>query len=188
MSEEVETETVDTDETATDAAEVEETEEQADAEKVEDPAAGLKSALQKERAARKALEKQLRDKDREISDRDKSADEKAIDAAKREAAAEATRNAFQKVIQVEFRAAAKERGIDPKTAVKLADLGDVDVDDDGEVDADAITAALDAVLEEHPSLSPSRFKGTADQGSRGKKPEKTKVDPNELIRAAFQKS
>ena len=55
-----ETEMVETVETVTDATEAEETETQDETEEV-DPAAGLKSALQKERAARKDAEKRLLD-------------------------------------------------------------------------------------------------------------------------------
>jgi len=134
----------------------------------EDPAAGLKSALQKERAERKALEKLVKEFEREKATRDMAPDERALDEARREAAAEATKTANARIVRTEFRSLAKERGLDPNTAVRLADLDGVEVGDDGEIDADALTAAVDAVIAEHPSLAPSRFQGTADQGARGK--------------------
>ena len=158
------TETVETEETETDAVEVTEEVDEQDT----DPAAGLKTALQKERADRKAAAKRVRELELELADRDKSPSEKALDDARREAAADATTTANARLVAVEFRAAAKERGLDPRTALKLADLADVEVGEDGEVDPDALVAALDAVVADHPSLVPSRFQGTADQGARGK--------------------
>lgn len=174
MSEEVTTETVEAEETVTEATEAEETEEQ---ETVEDPAAGLKSALQKERQARKDAEKQARDLKRQIEDASKSSDEKALDDVRREAAAEATAKANARIVAAEFRVAAAKRVKDPRIAAKLVDLTDVGVDDDGNVDSDDLTAALDALLVEYPDLAPSRFEGTADQGGVGKK-----TSPSQLTR------
>lgn len=166
------TETVETEGTVTEPVEGEETEQENEsgaAERTEeDPAAGLKSALQKERAANKAHLKRIKELERESEDRDKSPDEKALDEARREAAAEATAKANTRLIAAEFRSAAAKRVKDPRIAAKLVDLTGVEVDDDGNVDADGITAALDALLEEYPDLAPSRFEGTADQGGRGK--------------------
>lgn len=169
------TETVETEETESEATEVaEEVEEQ---EQKEDPNAGLKSALQKERAANKSAAKRVKELEQELADRDKSADEKAIDAARREAAAEATAKANKRLVAAEFRSAAAKRVKDPRIAVKLVDLEGIEVDDDGNVDADGLTAALDALLEEYPDLAPSRFEGTADQGGVGKK-----AAPSQLTR------
>ena len=160
------TETVETEETETEAAEAAaevETQEQD-----EDPTAGLKSALAKERAANKANAKLIKELQREAADRGKTEDEKAIDDARREAAAEATAKANKRLIAAEFRSAAAKRVKDPRIAVKLVDLEGIEVDDDGEVDADGINAALDALLDEYPDLAPSRFEGSADQGGKGK--------------------
>lgn len=160
------TETVETEETEIEAAEAAaevETQEQN-----EDPTAGLKSALAKERAANKANAKLIKELQREAADRGKTEDEKAIDDARREAAAEATAKANKRLIAAEFRSAAAKRVKDPRIAVKLVDLEGIEVDDDGEVDADGINAALDALLDEYPDLAPSRFEGSADQGGKGK--------------------
>lgn len=135
---------------------------------VEDPTAGLKSALQKERATRKELEKKLKAHEREAAVRDMAPDERVIDEARREAAAEAMKGANLRIVRAEFRSVAKERGLDPNTAARLADLESVELDDDGNVDPDSLTAALDAVVTEHPTLVPPRFQGTADQGARGR--------------------
>lgn len=160
------TETVATDETETETTDV--VEEVEDQEEVADPAAGLKTALQKERQARKAAEKRARELEQERADRDKPDDEKKLDEVRREAAAEATAKANKRLIAAEFRSAAAKRVKDPRIAVKLVDLEGIEVDDDGEVDADGINAALDALLDEYPDLAPSRFEGSADQGGKGK--------------------
>lgn len=176
------TETVETDETTTeeteaDATETEDTEQETE---VEDPAAGLKSALQKERAQNKANLKRIKELEREATDRDKSPDEKALDDARREAAAEAIAKANKRLVAAEFRTAAAKRVKDPRIAVRLVDLDDIEVDDDGNVDADGISAALDALLDEYPDLAPSRFEGTADQGGRGKSAKPAQLTRDDL--------
>lgn len=184
------TETVETEDTATAATEetdAENTQETEDGPKpVEDPAAGLKSALQKERAANKAHLKRIKELERESEDRDKSPDEKALDEARREAAAEATAKANTRLIAAEFRSAAAKRVKDPRIAAKLVDLTGIEVDDDGNVDSDGITAALDSLLEEYPDLAPSRFEGTADQGGRGKDAPKAQLTRDDLKKMSPQ--
>ena len=160
-TETVETETTDAEATAV-AAEVEEQE------VADDPAAGLKTALQKERQLRKDAEKREREATQKLADADKSPDEKALDAARREGETAGTAKSNARLIAAEFRAAAEKRGLDPRTALKLADLADLEVSGDGEIDPVALTAAIDAVVTDHPSLVPSRFQGTADQGARGR--------------------
>ena len=180
MTEEATTETVETEGTETDTTEVEGTEEGSEAEEVEDPNAGLKSALQKERAANKAHAKRIKELEREAADRDKSPDEKALDDARREAAAEAIAKANKRLVAAEFKSAAAKRVKNPAMAARLVDLSEVDVDDDGNVDPDGITAVLDALLEEYPELAPSRFEGTADQGGVGKKSQPSQLTRDDL--------
>ncbi len=178
------TETVETEATeqaATEEAENTGTEEAEQQEpETEDPAAGLKSALAKERTANKAHAKRVKELERELADRDKTPDEKALDAARREAADEAIAKANTRLVAAEFRSAAAKRVKDPRIAAKLVDLTDIEVDDDGNVDADGITAALDALLEEYPDLAPSRFEGTADQGARGRAAAPTQLSRDDL--------
>lgn len=187
------TETVETEETVTEPVEGEETEPQESEAGTpeEDPAAGLKSALAKERASNKATAKRVRELERELADRDKTPDEKALDDVRREAAAEATAKANKRLIAAEFRSAAAKRVKDPRIAAKLVDLADIEVDDDGNVDEAGITAALDTLLEEYPDLAPSRFEGTADQGARGRsaappqltRDELTNMTPQQIVEA-----
>lgn len=180
------TETVEAEATDTDATEAEETETQdtgtdsEEEEVVEDPAAGLKSALHKERAQNKANQKRIKELERAAEDRDKSPDEKALDDARREAAAEAMASANKRLVAAEFRSAAAKRVKDPRIAAKLGDLSAVEVDDEGNVDPAGITAALDELLAEYPDLAPSRFEGTADQGSVGKQKQPSQLTRDDL--------
>lgn len=99
--------------------------------------------------------------------------EKAIAQAKKEAATEARKEALAeangRLVRAEVRTAAAAEKIDPALAVKLLDLDDFDVDDDGEIDTKAITKAVKALIEEHPYLTgegDGRVRGSADGGSR----------------------
>lgn len=174
------TETVETDEI--EETETEETRDEVEQDETEevDPVAGLKSALKKERGTNKANAKRIKELERELADRDKTPDEKALDDARREAAAEATAKANERLKAADFRAAAAKRVKDPRIAAKLVDLSDVEVDDDGNVDAEGISAVLDALLEEYPDLAPSRFEGTADQGGVGKKQAPSQLTRDDL--------
>lgn len=170
------TETVDTEETESTDTETQENEStedveiQDETEEEVDPAAGLKTALQKERTSNKANAKRIKELQREIADRDKSPDEKALDEARREAAAEATSAANKRILRTEIRAVAKGRLADPADALLYLDA-DTYIDDDGEVDADAIEEAISELLTKRPYLgvdTGEKFRGSADQGARGK--------------------
>lgn len=175
-----ETETVETEEN--EQTEVEANEASAEVEVQEpeaDPAAGLKTALQKERADRKAAAKRVKELEQELADRDKPDDEKAVDAARREGEAAGAAKGNKRLIATEFRIAAEKRVKSTALAMKAVGnaLDDIEVDDDGNVDSAAISTVLDALLEEYPDLAPSRFEGTADQGGKGKE-----TKPDQLTR------
>jgi hypothetical protein len=110
-----------------------------------------KKALQEERAARKAAEKALAERDaklREFEDRDKTETEKQV--AAREAAEKRAVTATARAVRAEVKAAAGEFA-DPTDAVALlGDLSKYATGDD--IDADAITADLTALLEQKPHL------------------------------------
>ena len=57
------------------------------------------------------------------------------------------------------------------------------MDDDGEVDADALTAAIDDLISRKPHLGATtapRFQGGADQGARGKAAKPSQLSQNDL--------
>lgn len=77
--------------------------------------------------------------------------------------------ADEKILKAEVRAAAKGVLADPADAFKFLDLSAFEVGADGEVDASALTDALNTLIEEKPYLaaqSGKRFQGTADGGAR----------------------
>ncbi len=91
----------------------------------------------------------------------------AQERAATEAAALAKAN--DRIRRSEVKAAAKGVLADPKDAYKFLDLDRFEVSDDGEVDEDAIKAALEDLVSKKPYLAVQdgrRFQGDADGGAR----------------------
>jgi hypothetical protein len=85
--------------------------------------------------------------------------EKAVKKAREEAEAAARADERSKadlrIIKAEVKAAAGTKLNDPMDAVRMLDLADFTVDEDGDVDPKAIAAALDKLLKEKPYLAAS---------------------------------
>lgn len=134
-----------------------------------------KKALEQERAARKAAEKEAKrakELEAELSKLREDAmseQEKAITKARKEGAAEALVEANVRIAKSEARALAAGKTRDPEVAVQL--LGDLSefVTEDGDVDADAMSAALDKLVEDKEYLAVGDRQPVpgADQGARG---------------------
>lgn len=156
-----------------------------DAETVEDPNAGAKKALVAERTARKAAERELAQLKAEKELRDKPAEEQALEQARAEARAEAKAKADARILKSELRAIASGKLADPSDAHLYIDLADFEVDDDGDVDSEALSAAVADLLTRKPHLAAAgqpRFQGGGDGGSRP--PAKPDVSLQEQITAA----
>lgn len=123
----------------------------------------------------KALMRQLGVKDADalkalIDGKAQAADDADPDKIRREATAVATTAANRKIVRAEVKAAAAGKFADAADAVAFLNLDEFDVDDDGEVDGDAITTALDDLLKKKPHLAAQggrRFQGGGDGGHRG---------------------
>lgn len=162
-------------------------------EPVEDPNAGAKKALVAERTARKAAEKELAAFRAAAALKDKPAEEQALELARAEGRTEGTAKGNERLIRAEVKAAATGKVKNPALALKLIDMSGIDVDEDGEVDSDALNDAITALLAEYPELAAdgSKFGGSADQGAKGKahKPSQltrqdlTKLTPDEVLQA-----
>lgn len=134
---------------------------------------GGKKALDAERKARAAAEKQAKQLEtrlRELEDASKSESEKAIEAARTEAAQEArnalTREFGHRIAGAEIKAVLTGLVPDPESIVEDLNL-DRYVTDDGEVDTDAVAK----LREKYAALSqPGRPRGQVDQGPRGAMP------------------
>jgi len=118
-----------------------------------------KKALDAMKAKWKAAEKRAAAAEAEIAKQGKTPDEQAIEEARRAAMAEATEKANKRILRAEVRAQAAGKLADPADALRLLDLDDFDVDEDGEVDADAISAAIADLIKSKPYLA-------ADAGKR----------------------
>lgn len=95
--------------------------------------------------------------------------EYAAEQEKRLAEQAALAKANDRIRKSEVKAAAKGVLADPQDAYKFLDLDAFEVDDDGNVDEDAIASALADLVKEKPYLAAQggkRFQGTADGGAR----------------------
>lgn len=119
-----------------------------------------KRALRAERRAKAEAEKRAKEAEAELQrlrDEQKSDAQKAIDEAReqarQEALEEARRSLAPKLAAAKAESLASSRTSDPALAV--AALGDLTqfVGDDGQVDTDAMSDALDDVIEKHPALA-----------------------------------
>ncbi|WP_017599206.1 hypothetical protein [Nocardiopsis lucentensis] len=150
--------------------------------------AAQKEKWKAERDRRRELEKKLA----ESSRGERFADEDAVRAATEAVTAKAN----ARILRSEVRAAAAGKLADPKDALRLLDLGSFDVDDDGEVDSEEISDAIDDLIKRKPYLAAQggtrpRFEGTADSGARkgtGKPKQLTRADlkrmsPEQIVKA-----
>lgn len=173
-----ETEAVET--TETEEVEASEVDETTDAVVDEDPTAGLKKALAAERKARRDAEKKASALEAARADADKEPAEQALEQARREAREEAQTAFNQRLVQAELKAALAGKVSNLALALKVIDTSVIDVDSNGDVDAESVTDAISTALSQYPELKPAdvkKFTGTADQGSKGKG-----VRPHQLSR------
>lgn len=133
-----------------------------------------KKALAAERAAAKAADKRAKAAEAELEKvklANASAEEKALAAAKAEGRSEALSTANVRLVRAEVKAAAGGILQDPEDAVRLLDLTEFEVDDDGEVNTKAITVAVSRLAEAKPYLAvgatPTALPGGGATPSRG---------------------
>ena len=123
--------------------------------------AKLKATLAAERRARAAAERETA----KLRDETATDAEKAIAAARDEGRREALGQVTGRMIEAEVRAAAAGKLADPADAVRLIDLTGF-VGDDGDIDAKAIAAAVDELVETKPYLRA----GTGEPKGNGSHP------------------
>lgn len=128
--------------------------------------ASMKGKWRTERDKRRDLERRLAEKEAGSGGAKDDAD-----TIRRQAEAAATVKANARIIRSEVRAAAVGKLADPKDALTFLDLGQFEVNEDGEVDADEIADAIDDLIKSKPYLAAAtgrRFQGTADGGAARK--------------------
>jgi hypothetical protein len=171
-TDEVETTEVETETENTDTVQESEQEQDTDTETgTDEPDSGLKKALKAERDARRAAERERNALKQQLADRDKPAEELALEQARREAEQAALEKANARIARSELKAAATGKVKRPDLLLKVTDLSAIEGDENGDPDPDALNDAITAFLEDYPELAvdaPSKFSGSADQGSKGK--------------------
>ena len=145
---------------------------------------GGKKALEAERRARREADKRtkaLESKLAEIEAANMTETEKAIAEAKAAGVMEATQAMQSRLFAAEVRAAATGKIVDldlvsdEVMALKILGLESVPTTGTGQIDAEAITVAIDALVEAKPHLAANsggakRPSGTPDGGPRGSAP------------------
>ncbi len=106
---------------------------------------------------------------------------------------EALAAANKRVLRSELKAAAAGKLADPLDALKFLDLDAFEADDNGDFDTDAISSAIDGLLNDKPYLAAQggrRFQGSADGGARKEsgpkqvtRDELSRMSPDEINRA-----
>lgn len=146
-----------------------------------------KKALDRMKSERNEAKKAARERDAEIAElkrqiaaKDKTPEENELEQVRAEARAEAMTTANARVVRSEVKSAAAGKLRNPALAIKLLDLTDFDVDENGDVDTEQIQEAISDLLEENPELAAQGGNGSFDSG-RGKQPRKKKLSKSDLV-------
>lgn len=139
----------------------------------------MKAKLKAAKASERTAKQEAAQLKAEKANAGKPADEQAIEIAKQEARAEGLSVANKRIIRSEVKAAAVGKLANPALAVKLIDLDSLEVDDDGEVDEEAIAEAISELLEENPYLA-AQGGATKFDSARGKSKQKSKLTKADL--------
>ncbi|WP_411118993.1 hypothetical protein [Streptomyces sp. 058-1L] len=124
-----------------------------------------------------------RDRARELAE--KLAEKDGADEAeqvRRQAETAALTKANQRIIRAEVKAAAKGVLADPADAYKFLDLDQFEVDENGDLDSEEVTEAINELIKAKPYLAAAtakRFQGTGDGGAAARKASR----PKQLTRA-----
>ncbi|MCZ4605367.1 hypothetical protein O3S80_16750 [Streptomyces sp. Lzd4kr] len=154
------------------------------ADKLGDPGkralASMKGKWRSERDKRRELERLLADKDAAGSGSSKD----DADTIRRQAEAAATVKANTRIVRSEVRAAAAGKLADPKDALTFLDLSQFEVNEDGEIDAEEVSDAIDELIKAKPYLAAAtakpRFQGTGDGGAARKASRPKQLTENDL--------
>jgi len=124
----------------------------------------MKASLAAEKKEKADLAKRLA----ELELKSKSAEEQAVEAARAEGRSEVKTNADTKILRSELKALATGKLADPADAALFINLADFTVSDDGDVDSDALSAAIADLITRKPHLAApaqQRFEGGGDGGA-----------------------
>jgi hypothetical protein len=131
-----------------------------------------KKALDAMKAQRKAAEARARElqaeRDALKAQLEGREAEHAAEQERQRVKDEALAAANRRILSAELKAAAKGKLADPTDAGLYINLDEFEVSDDGDVDTDALVAAIDDLLarKSHLAADKRRFDGAADQGAQ----------------------
>ncbi|MFJ6615448.1 hypothetical protein ACIQPT_34810 [Streptomyces sp. NPDC091289] len=136
-----------------------------------------------------------RDRARELAER--LAEKDGADEAeqvRRQAETAALSKANARIIRAEVKAAAKGVLADPADAYKFLDLDQFEVDENGDLDSDEVTEAINELIKSKPYLAAAtakRFQGTGDGGAArkaGRPKQLTRADLKSMSPEAIDKA
>lgn len=137
----------------------------------------MKGKWKEERDKRRDLERRIAELETPKGESpDDQPDAKQIKA---QATREANAKANARILRSEIKAAAAGKFADPADALAFIDASKFEVDENGDVDADEISDAIEDLLTRKPHLAATarqRFQGTGDGGAQ------RKVGPSQLSR------
>ena len=133
----------------------------------------VKASKQAEREAKAELER-LR------NSAGKSEEQLAEQQQREEREVAILNKANERIVRSEIKSAAAGKLQNPAIAVRLLDLSDFEVDEDGNVDEDEIAQAIDELLEREPYLAAQSGGGPKFDSARGKPKVAKKLTPKDL--------
>lgn len=139
----------------------------------------MKTERNEAKRASRAQAKEIAELKRQLEAKDKTPEENELEQARAEARAEALTAANARVLRSEVKSAAAGKLKNPADALKLLELTDFDIDDNGDVDTTQIQEAIDDLLADKPYLA-AQGGGTSFDSGRGKQPRKRKLTKADL--------
>jgi len=152
----------------------------------------MKGKWRDERDKRRALEERLAAL--ETAPKGSDTDQPDAKTIKAQATREANAKANARILRSEIKAAAAGKLTDPADALAFLDVSKFEIDENGDVDADEISDAIEELLTRKPHLAATarpRFQGTGDGGAARKatgptqltREELSKMSPEAIVKA-----
>lgn len=140
----------------------------------------LRAMKEKVKASKKAEREAKAELARSKSAEGKSTEDLAAEEEREKREAAILDKANDRILRSEIKSAAAGKLQNPGLAVRLLDLSDFEVDEDGNVDEDEIAEAIDELLEKEPYLAAQSGKGTQFDSARGKRKTTKKYTKKDL--------
>ncbi|MGP4995104.1 hypothetical protein [Glutamicibacter ardleyensis] len=140
----------------------------------------LRAMKEKVKASKKAEREAKAELARSKSAEGKSTEDLAAEQEREKRETAILDKANDRILRSEIKSAAAGKLQNPGLAVRLLDLSDFEVDEDGNVDEDEIAEAIDELLEKEPYLAAQSGKGTQFDSARGKRKTTKKYTKKDL--------